>query len=54
MFSFMRFFSSALFEETLIFVTSLAALHITLKGLVFGGDKKAETKYKHKTKLNNK
>ena len=27
---------------------------ITLKGLVFGGDKKAETKYKHKTKLNNK
>ena len=26
----------------------------TAKGLVFGGDKKAETKYKHKTKLNNK
>ena len=29
-------------------------LLITLKGLVFGGDKKAETEYKHKTKLNNK
>ena len=28
--------------------------NLTAKGLVFGGDKKAETKYKHKTKLNNK
>ena len=33
---------------------ALNLLQITLKGLVFGGDKKAETKYKHKTKLNNK
>ena len=32
-FSFMRFFSSALFEETLIFVTNLGALHITEKVL---------------------
>ena len=30
------------------------SLLLTLKGLVFGGAKKAETNYKHKTKLNNK
>ena len=27
---------------------------LTLKGLVFGGDKKEETEYKHKNKLNKK
>ena len=37
MFSFMRFFSSALFEETLIFVTNLGALHRTEKVLAKGG-----------------